>query len=74
MYIDHLHSLNLAGIWQYGNQEPIMEGTPPRQTGVNIKSLIIVESFGRMFTQACVPDDLNPQWVEGAKDARPPGK
>jgi hypothetical protein len=37
MYIDHLHSLNLAGIWQDGNQEPIMEGTPPRQTGVNIK-------------------------------------
>jgi Abortive infection alpha len=69
LYMDHLHSLNLAGMWQDGNQEPIMEGTPPRQTGVNIKNLIMLESFGRMFAQACVPDDLNPQWVQGAKDA-----
>jgi hypothetical protein len=69
MYMDHLHSLNLAGTWQDGNQQPVMEGTPSRQTGVNIKSLITLVSFGRMFAQACVPDDLNPLWVEGAKDA-----
>jgi hypothetical protein len=69
LYMDHLHSLNLAGIWQDGNQESIMGGTPPRQTGVNIKNLITLESFGRMFAQACVPDDLNPQWVQGAKNA-----
>jgi len=74
LYMDHLHSLNLAGIWQEGNQEPIMEGTPSRQTGVNIRSLIMVESFGKMFAQACVPDELNPQWIEGAKDAHPHGK
>lgn len=69
LYMDHLHSLNLAGIWQDGNQEPIMEDTPPRQTGVNIKNIIRLESFGRMFAQACVPDELDPQWVQGAKDA-----
>jgi hypothetical protein len=69
LYMDHLHSLSLAGIWQDGNQEPIMEGTPPRQTGVNIKNVITLVSFGRMFAQACVPDDLNPQWVQSGKDA-----
>jgi len=69
LYMDHLHSLNLAGIWQDGNQAPIMEGTPPRQTAVSIKSLISLESFGRMFAQACVPDDMNPQWVRGAENA-----
>lgn len=66
LYMDHLHSLNLAGIWQDGNQEPIMEGSPSHQTGVNIKSLITLESFGKMFAQACVPDDLSPQWVQSA--------
>lgn len=68
LYMDHLHSLNLAGIWQDGNQEPINEGMLPQQTGVNIKNLITLESFGRMFAQACVPNDLNPQWVHGTKD------
>jgi len=74
LYMDHLHSLNLAGIWQDGNSEPTMEGTPPRQTGANIKSIITLESFGKMFAQACVPDDLNPEWVEGEKDANPHDK
>jgi len=68
LYMDHLHSLNLAGIFQDGNQDPIMEGAPPRQTGVNIKNVITLESFGMMFAQACVPDDLNPAWVQGAKE------
>lgn len=69
LYMDHLHSLNLAGLWQDGNQEAIMEGMPPTQTGVNIKSIITLESFGRMFAQACVPDELNLQWVQGTKGA-----
>lgn len=68
LYMDHLHSLSLAGIWQDGNQEPIMEGMPPSQTGVNIKSVMKLMSFGQMFAQACVPDDLNSQWVQSAKD------
>lgn len=69
LYTDHLHSLNLAGIWQDGNQDPVMEGDPPSQTGVNIKSIITLESFGKMFSQACVPDDLNPEWVQCATGA-----
>jgi Abortive infection alpha len=58
VYMDHLHSLNLAGIWQDGNQEPIIEGESAIQTGVNIKSYAGLTSFGRMFAQACVPEEL----------------
>jgi len=58
MYMDHLHSLDLAGIWQQGNQEAIMEGEPKVQTGVNITSVIVLSAFGRMFTDACVPDEM----------------
>ncbi len=68
LYMDHLHSLNLAGIWQDRNQDAIMGGNPSQQTGVNIRNLITLESFGKMFAQACVPDDLNPQWIRGAKN------
>jgi len=57
MYMDHLHSLDLAGIWQQGNQETIWEGEPKVQTGININSLITVTSFGSLFAKACVPDD-----------------
>ncbi|MEM9121418.1 MAG: DUF4393 domain-containing protein [Cyanobacteria bacterium P01_F01_bin.56] len=58
VYMDHLHSLNLAGIWQEGNQEAIWEGKPSRQTGVNITSYACLTSFGEMFAQACVSEEL----------------
>ncbi|ALF55792.1 hypothetical protein ACX27_27760 [Nostoc piscinale CENA21] len=58
VYMDHLHSLNLAGIWQQGNQEPIFEGEAAIQTGVNITSYAQLTSFGSMFAQACVPEKL----------------
>jgi hypothetical protein len=58
VYMDHLYSLNLAGIWQEGNQESIFEGEPAIQTGVNITSYADLTSFGRMFAQACVPEEL----------------
>lgn len=58
MYMDHLHSLDLAGIWQQGNQEPISEGEPRVQTGVNITSIITLTSFGQLFANACVPDEM----------------
>jgi Abortive infection alpha len=58
VYMGHLHSLNLAGIWQHGNQEPILEGEPSIQTGVNIISYADLTPFGRMFAQACVPEEL----------------
>ena len=59
LYMDHLHSLNLAGLWQDGNQEPIEEGEPPKQTGVNIKSIAQLTPFGRLFAKACVPQSLD---------------
>ena len=58
VYMDHLYSLNLAGIWQEGNQEAIFGGKPSVQTGVNITSYATLSSFGRMFAQACVPEEL----------------
>jgi hypothetical protein len=58
MYMDHLHSLDLAGIWQQGNQEAIMEGNSKVQTGVNITSVITLTSFGNLLAKACVPDEF----------------
>ncbi|GJL53714.1 MAG: hypothetical protein NPIRA02_08460 [Nitrospirales bacterium] len=58
LYMDHLHSLNLAGIWQQGNQEPVFEADPNVQTGVRITSLAQLTSFGQLFTKACAPDSL----------------
>ena len=58
MYMDHLHSLDLAGIWQQGNQESTWEGDPKVQTGVKIKSIIALTTFGGLFCKACVPDEM----------------
>jgi hypothetical protein len=58
LYMSHLHSLNIAGLWQEGNQETIYEGEPSIQTGVNITSYSNLTSFGKMFAQACVPETL----------------
>lgn len=58
IYIDHLHSLNIAGMWQQGNQEPVCEGDPIQQVGVNINSRAQLTTFGEMFACACVPSEL----------------
>jgi hypothetical protein len=58
LYLDHLHSLNIAGIWQQGNQEAVFEGEPRVQTGVRITSLAQLTSFGQLFANACVPEQL----------------
>jgi len=61
MYMDHLNSLGLAGIWQLGAQEPILEnGT---QTGVFINNAIRLTVFGETFAKACVPDTMEPHWA-----------
>jgi len=57
LYMDHMHSLNLGGIWQQGNQETIME--EGKQTGVNIISISQLTSFGKLFSQACMPEEIN---------------
>ena len=52
MYTDHLHSLNIAGVWQEGNQEPIH--TNGKQSGVTINSRAHLTSFGELFAKACL--------------------
>ncbi|HWF62559.1 MAG TPA: DUF4393 domain-containing protein [Nitrospira sp.] len=58
LYLDHLHSLNLAGVWQLGNQEIIYEGEPKQQIGVLINSVMALTPFGELFVRACVPDEF----------------
>jgi hypothetical protein len=56
VYLNHLHSLNVAGIWQDGNQVPkIVNGI---QIGVTINSVITFQRFGEMLAEACVVDDI----------------
>jgi hypothetical protein len=58
MYMDHLYSLNLAGTWQIGNQEPIIDQTTKDQTGIYINSERCLTPFGQLFCKACVPDEF----------------
>lgn len=58
MYFDHLHSLNLAGTWQIGNQETIIDPATKEQVGVYINSERRLTPFGQLFCNACVPDVL----------------
>jgi len=57
-YMDHLHSLNIAGIWQQGNQKPIMDKETNKQIGVEINSLAKLTPFGQLFSKACIPEDI----------------
>ena len=59
MYIDHLHSLNLAGIWQAGNQDPIMSNG--QQIGTRITSYARLTHFGHLFSSACVAGIVSTQ-------------
>ena len=56
--MDHLHSLNLAGIWQKGNQKATYDEKTQQQTGVEINSLAQLSSFGQLFAKACIPNDI----------------
>ncbi|MFH2046714.1 MAG: Abi-alpha family protein [Pseudomonadota bacterium] len=56
LYMDHLHSLNMAGVWQHGNQESIMDGNI--QTGVHINNITQLTIFGKLFAKACMPNKL----------------
>lgn len=57
MYADHLHSLNLAGIWQQGNQEVTYKNG--QQSGVNITSSAQLTPFGELFAKACLPENID---------------
>jgi hypothetical protein len=58
-YIDHLHSLNLAGIWQQGNPDPTFDEHSKKQNGVKINSIAQLTPFGQLFAQACMPMDIS---------------
>jgi len=58
LYMNHLNSLNLAGTYQVGNQEIIQDPTTGGQTGVYINSEKRLIDFGRLFVDACVPDEF----------------
>ena len=57
MYTDHLYSLNLAGVWQHGNQEATYENDI--QSGVNITSYARLTAFGHLFAKACLPESVD---------------
>ena len=56
LYMNHLNSLNIAGTYQIGNQEPLIENN--RQIGVNIYSERRLIEFGDLFVSSCVPDSF----------------
>ncbi|WP_211476032.1 DUF4393 domain-containing protein [Acidiphilium multivorum] len=52
-YMNHLHQLGLAGIFQQGNQEPIFGNEPREQVGVRVRSQYMLTDFGQRFIHAC---------------------
>jgi len=54
MYINHLNNLQIAGVPEYKNQEPIIMGG--RQTGVKIFRKTSFLDFGLLFSNCCVPE------------------
>lgn len=58
LYMNHLNSLNLAGTYQVGNQEVIVNPDTRTQTGVYINSERRLIEFGFLFVDACVPDEF----------------
>ena len=66
IHIYHLYSLNVAGTWQEGNQEPIMDSENKDQIGIVIKSRTKLTEFGELFVRSCVPDEFA---LEADKDS-----
>lgn len=56
IYMNHLNSLNLAGIWQKGNQIPT--GSNGKQDGVDIFSEIRLTEFGILFVESVIPNEI----------------
>jgi hypothetical protein len=56
MYINHLNNMQIAGVPEYRNQEPIF--TNGQQTGVKIFRHTSFLDFGRLFADCCVPDEI----------------
>lgn len=58
MNMNHLNSLNLAGTWQVGHQEMIYDEITKKQTGVYINNERKLMDFGKLFANACIPDEF----------------
>ena len=68
LYSDHLNHLNLAGCWQYKNQEPIFatekitenngafSTTRRRQIGIRMFSEFKLTEFGKIFCNVCITE------------------
>jgi hypothetical protein len=56
-YLEHLHQLGLAGIFQVGNQEPLLEqqGGTQLQVGIRSRCKYRLTDFGQKFVRACTP-------------------
>jgi hypothetical protein len=63
MYINHLANLEIAGIPEYRNQEPIFNDNT--QIGVKIFRRTIFLDFGRLFSECCIPDKIENDQKEG---------
>jgi hypothetical protein len=57
MYINHLNNLQIAGVPEYKNQEPIT--SYGRQTGVKIFRKTSFLDFGLLFSKCCVPNNID---------------
>lgn len=68
LYNDHLNHLNLAGCWQYKEQEPLYSDkfiskqkgafstTIPEQIGIRIYSEFRLTEFGKQFCNVCISE------------------
>jgi hypothetical protein len=54
-YFDHMYQLGLAGIYQEGNQEPLLDESR-QQIGVRVRSKYRLTDLGHRFARACIKD------------------
>jgi hypothetical protein len=57
MYINHLNNLQIVGVPEYKNQEPVILNN--RQVGVKIFRKTSFLDFGLLFSNCCVPEIIN---------------
>lgn len=58
LYLDHLHSLNIAGMWK-AKDEAIIDKKINDQVGGYIYNEISLTKFGELFVDSCVPDKFD---------------
>lgn len=58
-YMEHLHTLGVAGIWQTEPQKPTYDVVTKKQNGVETSSLAQLTPFGQLLAKACMPESIN---------------